>query len=1398
MNARFCRFEEERENGKLSSTSEEVAIMKIVLWLMALLGFVQAGAAQPSMVAGHVRLSDGQPVAGAQVALFDLTDLRRGPVARATTDVAGAFALPLAAGSTLPDGFALGQNYPNPFNPSTIIPYQLPVAAHMRLELFNVLGQRVTTLVDGERPAGFHTAVWDATNAEGQAVGAGLYIYRLSGGGATLTRKMMLIDGQAGVAVPGGSGRPMGERPLGKDTPVYGLTVWGTGLAAHVDPAFAVKGGMAPVEVVVAAPAGAKRLEGSGLLGDVDGEGRVDGVDALLVALYCVDSSSLAVDIANLALGDVNRDGQVDFVDAYLIGTYSTNPSDPVLPAGIGQKPTVSGDVPKMYWTDWGTETIRRANLDGSQVEDLVSTGLYFSGLARPHSLALDVDGGKMYWADGNAAKIQRANLDGRQVETLVIGIDQNFRSPVTWDHPDSFGSLLTFGFGFRSSVEDNSMCPVGIALDVGGGKMYWTDECWDTISRANLDGSQVEILTRSVTRPVGIALDVGGGKMYWTDRGGATKISRANLDGSRVETLVTGVELPHSLALDVGGGKMYWTDYGTDKIRRANLDGRQVEDLVTTGLETPTGLALDVGGGKMYWTDQGYHLLGAPGGRSGVKIQRANLDGSRVEPLVTTGLIRPFGFALDTSGSGSGDGATRLSLGSSHAGRIATGDAVDYFKVQVSEAGAGELTVYTTGSLNTKGTLENSEGDSLATDDDGGSGTNFRIERRYVTPGIYFVKVEGVGSNRGDYTIHVSFEAVDHSDTRSGATRLSLGSSRDGWIATGDDVDYFEVQVSEFGALTVYTTGIHTEHTLEDSSGAILQREVFSGRMFGIEHLVTPGTYYVKVEGWWRDTGDYTVHARFEAVDHSDTRSGATRLSLGSSRDGWIATGDDVDYFKVQVSEAGALTVYTTGNLNTKGALENSSGSSLESDDDEGSGDNFRIERTVSAGTYYVKVEGVGSNTGDYTIHVSFEADDPRAGATHLSLGSSHAGRIATGDDVDYFEVQVDEAGVLTVYTTGSLDTEGTLQDSSGDRLATDDDGGSGDNFRIERFVFPGIYFVKIEGRRNDTGDYTVHVNRSGATRLSLGSSHAGRIATGDDVDYFEVQVDEAGVLTVYTTGSLDTEGTLQDSSGDRLERDSRSGSGDNFLIQRTVSAGTYYVKVEGWFDTGDYTVHARFEADDHSDTRSGATRLSLGSSHAGRIATRDDVDYFKVEVSQAGVLTVYTTGSLDTEGTLQDSSGDRLERDSRSGSGDNFLIQRTVSAGTYYVKVEGWFDTGDYTVHARFEADDHSDTRSGATFLSLGSSLAGRIATRDDVDYFKVEVSQAGVLTVYTTGSLDTEGTLQDSSGDRLERDSRSGSGDNFLIQRTVSAGTYYVKVEGWFDTGDYTVHARFRGGG
>ena len=259
----------------------------------------------------------------------------------------------------------------------------------------------------------------------------------------------------------------------------------------------------------------------------------------------------------------------------------------------------------KMYWVDEDTHKIQRANLDGSNIEDLVTTEL-----ETPEAIALDVAGGKMYWTDKGTTKIQRANLDGSNIEDLVTTTD--------------------------GLVEMES-----IALDVARGKMYWIEFRADKIQRANLDGSNIEdLVTTGLVDSWGIVLDLAGGKMYWTDVG-TDKIQRANLDGSNIEDLVTtGLDTPIGIDLDIAGGKMYWADRGTDKIQRANLDGSNIEDLVTDadGLDEPEDVAVDITGGKVYWVDHGTD-----------KAQRANLDGSNIEDLVIIeGESRLSGIALD------------------------------------------------------------------------------------------------------------------------------------------------------------------------------------------------------------------------------------------------------------------------------------------------------------------------------------------------------------------------------------------------------------------------------------------------------------------------------------------------------------------------------------------------------------------------------------------------------------------------------------------------------------------------------------------------------------------------------------------------------------------------------
>ena len=302
------------------------------------------------LIEGRVRLSSGQPAVGVHVRLFDLTKLHQSVAT--TTDETGYFTLSLPAsssGSARPQGFALGHNYPNPFNPSTIIPYQIPTAAHVRLEVFNILGQRVATLVDADRPAGFHAAQWDATDAAGRAVGAGVYIYRLVSGGATLSRRMVLIDGQAGSPAASATG-PMPTSASAHsqaDARVYGLTVSGAGVVAYVDPAFHIAADSGPVKLVVETLDSGPRAKAMavGILGDVDNNERVDFFDALLVALYSGDASIVLPNNGDISLGDVNADGQVDLTDAYIIAAYLNDPSDPSLPAGIGQAVGSGGET---------------------------------------------------------------------------------------------------------------------------------------------------------------------------------------------------------------------------------------------------------------------------------------------------------------------------------------------------------------------------------------------------------------------------------------------------------------------------------------------------------------------------------------------------------------------------------------------------------------------------------------------------------------------------------------------------------------------------------------------------------------------------------------------------------------------------------------------------------------------------------------------------------------------------------------------------------------------------------------------------------------------------------------------------------------------------------------------
>jgi DNA-binding beta-propeller fold protein YncE len=240
-----------------------------------------------------------------------------------------------------------------------------------------------------------------------------------------------------------------------------------------------------------------------------------------------------------------------------------------VHPDGI----VVDIDAGHIYWTNMGNVkandgSIDRANLDGSNVTSIVPPGAAFT----PKQLQLDKQNNKLYWCDREGMQITRCNLDGSHIETLV-----------DTSQGDS-----------RPGKDANKWC-VGIALDVDGGKMYWTQKGPDNagqgrILRADLEipkeqspanRKDIEVLYDGLPEPIDLHLDLANRTIYWTDRGDPPRgntVNRAAMDpapGNRKEPEILFNHLMEGigLAMDLKRRLMFFTDLA-GSVYRANLDG--------------------------------------------------------------------------------------------------------------------------------------------------------------------------------------------------------------------------------------------------------------------------------------------------------------------------------------------------------------------------------------------------------------------------------------------------------------------------------------------------------------------------------------------------------------------------------------------------------------------------------------------------------------------------------------------------------------------------------------------------------------------------------------------------------------------------------------------------------
>jgi hypothetical protein len=277
--------------------------------------------------------------------------------------------------------------------------------------------------------------------------------------------------------------------------------------------------------------------------------------------------------------------GRLFFLDLSGGRVISVNPdgTDPQIIVNEGRKlpDGVVVDVPAghVYWTNMGNPSandgsIERADLDGGNITTIVPE----RGTFTPKQLQLDKKNGKLYWSDREGMRVMRSNLDGSKIETLIQA-----------------------GQGEADRRDARNWC-IGIALDVEGGKLYWSQKGNDNagegrIFRANLEipkgqgpatREDIELLFDSLPEPIDLDLDLVNRMMYWTDRGDPPRgntVNRAHMDAAfpnRKEPQIVFTHLMEGigLALDLKGGRMFLTDLG-GSVYSASLDGSNKKTLL-------------------------------------------------------------------------------------------------------------------------------------------------------------------------------------------------------------------------------------------------------------------------------------------------------------------------------------------------------------------------------------------------------------------------------------------------------------------------------------------------------------------------------------------------------------------------------------------------------------------------------------------------------------------------------------------------------------------------------------------------------------------------------------------------------------------------------------------------
>ena len=512
---------------------------------------------------------------------------------------------------------------------------------------------------------------------------------------------------------------------------------------------------------------------------------------------------------------------------------------------------------------------------------------------------------------------------------------------------------------------------------------------------------------------------------------------------------------------------------------------------------------------------------------------------------------------------------------------------------------------------------------------------------------------------------------------------------------------------------------------------------------------------------------------------DHGDEEASATSISVPISLQETLSPGDN-DYFRIEITEANRLTVYSEGETDTVGTLI-LDGEDVVEDDNGGLGDNFLIRRDLEPGVYLLRVRGNSESTaGSYRLRTSFDGGSaPTTAPSNIQVVRGLGQLEVTWDSVP---PSGNGGSPITGYTAVATNEQGHSQTCT--TIV-------GDTSCVISALTPGLEYTIYVRAKNafgegpDSSAVTVVPLQSEGTRLLVAPTN---VRTSIDHTENSLSVfwdpipEDSGRVNVirYTVQAVAGDQSLSCQAEANVMTCVLSGFEDGVTYSLTV----YAESAAGAGPHSEQVLVTPVHSDDHGGTIDTAYAVGVNSDTAANLGA-DDLDYFRIDVTERGTLYLWTEGSTDTYGSLhsetEDIIGGLFNRD--SGQGGNFSMWNVTDPGTYYVLVkEDRGATGRYTLSVSFVVDDHGDDVLHATGVETESETPGYLA-HGDQDYFRIEVTERGTLYLETLGSTDTYGSLHSETADIIgglfNRD--SGQGDNFSMWKVINPGTYYVLVKG-----------------